>query len=77
MRFIAALLSAAMTLGGVMATTALAAPTNKPLVLGHRGAAGHVPEHTRLGYETAIKMGADFIEPDLVPTRDGYLIARH
>lgn len=36
-----------------------------------------MPEHTRASYETAIRMGADFIEPDLVPTRDGFLIARH
>ena len=48
-----------------------------PLVFGHRGAAGSRPEHTLEGYKYAIKMGADFIEPDVVPTKDGYLIARH
>ena len=48
-----------------------------PLIIGHRGAAGHLPEHTRPGYELAITMGADFIEPDLVSTRDGELIVRH
>lgn len=48
-----------------------------PLVIGHRGASGHLPEHTLEAYRTAIAMGADFIEPDLVSTRDGVLIARH
>jgi glycerophosphoryl diester phosphodiesterase len=48
-----------------------------PLVIGHRGAAGYLPDHTLPGYALAIKLGADFIEPDLVATKDGYLIARH
>ena len=48
-----------------------------PLVIGHRGAAGHRPEHTGASYELAIAYGADFIEPDLVTTKDGVLIARH
>jgi glycerophosphoryl diester phosphodiesterase len=48
-----------------------------PLVIGHRGAAGYLPDHTLEGYELAIKLGADYIEPDLVATKDGYLIARH
>ncbi len=48
-----------------------------PLVIGHRGAAGYLPDHTLQGYELAIKLGADYIEPDLVATKDGYLIARH
>ena len=48
-----------------------------PLVIGHRGAAGHRPEHTIASYELAIDYGADFIEPDLVSTKDGILIARH
>jgi glycerophosphoryl diester phosphodiesterase len=48
-----------------------------PLVIGHRGAAGYLPDHTLPGYALAIKLGADFIEPDLVSTKDGYLIARH
>jgi glycerophosphoryl diester phosphodiesterase len=47
------------------------------LVIAHRGASGYRPEHTLAAYELAIEMGADFIEPDLVPTRDGVLIARH
>ncbi len=48
-----------------------------PLVIAHRGASGHRPEHTLAAYELAIEQGADFIEPDLVVTRDGVLIARH
>jgi glycerophosphoryl diester phosphodiesterase len=48
-----------------------------PIVIGHRGAAGYRPEHTLAGYELAIEMGADYIEPDLVMTKDGKLIARH
>jgi glycerophosphoryl diester phosphodiesterase len=48
-----------------------------PLVTGHRGAPGYLPEHTIEGYKLAIEMGADFIEPDLVITRDDVLIARH
>ncbi len=56
------------------------APTldgRKALVIGHRGAAGYLPDHTLEGYRRGIEMGADFIEPDLVATRDGVLIARH
>ena len=49
----------------------------QPLVIGHRGAAGYMPDHTLEGYALAIEMGADFIEPDLVATKDGELIARH
>jgi glycerophosphoryl diester phosphodiesterase len=50
---------------------------NAPLVLGHRGASGSRPEHTLESYKLAIADGADFIEPDLVVTKDGVLIARH
>jgi glycerophosphoryl diester phosphodiesterase len=49
----------------------------RALVLGHRGACAHRPEHTLGSYAKAIADGADFIEPDLVPTRDGVLVARH
>jgi glycerophosphoryl diester phosphodiesterase len=49
----------------------------KPIVIAHRGASGYFPEHTLAAYAAAIDMGADFIEPDLVMTRDGALIARH
>ncbi|MBE9181521.1 esterase-like activity of phytase family protein [Oculatella sp. LEGE 06141] len=48
-----------------------------PLVIGHRGASGELPEHTLEAYKLAIERGADFIEPDLVSTKDGVLIARH
>ncbi|MFG6101005.1 glycerophosphodiester phosphodiesterase family protein [Leptothoe sp. EHU-05/26/07-4] len=48
-----------------------------PLVIGHRGASGDFPEHTLAAYRAAIAAGADFIEPDLVTTSDGVLIARH
>jgi glycerophosphoryl diester phosphodiesterase len=48
-----------------------------PLVIAHRGASGYRPEHTLAAYAMAIEMGADYIEPDLVATRDGHLIARH
>jgi glycerophosphoryl diester phosphodiesterase len=48
-----------------------------PLVIGHRGAPGYLPEHTRASYRLAIALGADAIEPDLVITRDGVLVARH
>ncbi|HJW62111.1 MAG TPA: glycerophosphodiester phosphodiesterase family protein, partial [Actinomycetes bacterium] len=48
-----------------------------PLVIGHRGASGYRPEHTLASYRLAIDMGADYIEPDLVSTKDGVLVARH
>jgi glycerophosphoryl diester phosphodiesterase len=48
-----------------------------PIVIGHRGAPAERPEHTASSYILAIDQGADFIEPDLVPTRDGALVARH
>ena len=46
-------------------------------MIGHRGAPGYLPEHTLQGYKLAIGMGADYIEPDLVSTKDGVLVARH
>ncbi|MNQ60787.1 Glycerophosphoryl diester phosphodiesterase precursor [compost metagenome] len=75
-----------LALGAALALTAYGGvagvkyPTldgNKPLVIGHRGAAGYLPDHTLEGYRKAIELGADFIEPDLVATRDGVLVARH
>ena len=48
-----------------------------PIVIGHRGASGYVPEHTLMSYWLAIEQGADYVEPDLVSTRDGVLVARH
>ena len=48
-----------------------------PIVIGHRGAPGYRPEHTLASYELAARMGADYIEPDLVSTKDHVLVARH
>ncbi len=50
---------------------------DRPIVIGHRGAPGYLPEHTLAGYALAVFQGADFIEPDLVSTKDGHLVARH
>jgi glycerophosphoryl diester phosphodiesterase len=56
-------------------TAAVAA--DKPLIIAHRGASGDRPEHTLAAYELAIDQGADYIEPDLVVTKDLVLVARH
>src|SRR4051812_39339333 len=77
-----------LALGAVMAPLAEAKHKHKhkrgkpareqsPLVIGHRGASGFVPEHTLQSYRLAIKLGADYVEPDLVMTKDHVLIARH
>ncbi|HVK27038.1 MAG TPA: glycerophosphodiester phosphodiesterase [Nocardioides sp.] len=61
-------------------TTPAAGPhgdESTPLVIAHRGASGYRPEHTLAAYRLAIQMGADYIEPDLVSTKDGVLVARH
>ncbi|WP_084211400.1 glycerophosphodiester phosphodiesterase [Pseudonocardia acaciae] len=55
----------------------LSLTTQLPLIIGHRGASGYRPEHTLAGYELAARLGADFLEPDLVSTADGVLVARH
>jgi glycerophosphoryl diester phosphodiesterase len=59
----------------------LASPANtipaRPIVIAHRGASGYAPEHTLVSYFIAIEQGADFIEPDLVMTRDAVMVARH
>lgn len=73
---VAALLAACATTG----TQTSAYPTlngSQPMVIGHRGASGYLPEHTLASYKKAIELGADFIEPDLVVTKDGELVARH
>lgn len=59
------------------ALPAHALPGKKPLVIAHRGASGERPEHTLMAYRLAIAEGADFIEPDLVVTKDGHLVVRH
>jgi glycerophosphoryl diester phosphodiesterase len=60
-----------------VAASGQGAPVTKPIIIAHRGASGERPEHTLAAYDLAIDQGADFIEPDLVPTRDGQLVARH
>lgn len=53
-------------------------PSQKtPIIIAHRGAQHIFPEHTLEGYKKAIALGADFIEPDLVMTKDGVLVSRH
>src|SRR3954454_7239713 len=74
-----------LAMGAVMAPLADAAKHKrhrsvrepKPLIIGHRGAGGFVPEHTLQSYRLAIRLGADYVEPDLVMTKDHVLIARH
>ena len=66
----------------ILAALLLASPVTaqvmpQPLVIAHRGASGERPEHTRAAYDLAIDQGTDFIEPDLVMSRDGHLIVRH
>jgi glycerophosphoryl diester phosphodiesterase len=75
-------MSSRRTLLLVFATLFVCAPPaaahdDEPLVIGHRGAPGYLPDHTLEGYALAIRLGADYIEPDLVATKDGHLIARH
>jgi|ETNmetMinimDraft_2_1059921.scaffolds.fasta_scaffold00090_13 glycerophosphoryl diester phosphodiesterase len=50
---------------------------HKSIVIAHRGASGHLPEHTLAAFKLAIEMGADYVEPDLVVTKDGEFIVRH
>ncbi|MBM7466826.1 glycerophosphodiester phosphodiesterase family protein [Microbacterium esteraromaticum] len=52
-------------------------PRRTPLVIGHRGAPGYRPEHSRSSYELALAMGVDAVEPDIVATKDGVLVLRH
>ncbi|WP_292033106.1 MULTISPECIES: glycerophosphodiester phosphodiesterase [unclassified Brevundimonas] len=66
------ILTAALLLSG---TPAISAPA--PQVIAHRGASGERPEHTASAYRLAVEQGADFIEPDLVMTRDGQFVVRH
>ena len=48
-----------------------------PIVVAHRGASAYLPDHTLEAYRRAVELGADFIEPDVVSTKDGVLIVRH
>ena len=78
----AVILSAAKDLlfAGLLLSAASRAPAyaqTTPIIIGHRGASGYRPEHTLAAYELAIRQGADYIEPDVVITKDGVLVARH
>jgi glycerophosphoryl diester phosphodiesterase len=77
----AAVLAVGVPFGNVASanqpTTGSAEESRSPIVIGHRGASGYRPEHTLAAYRLAIRQGADVIEPDLVPTKDGGLVARH
>jgi len=80
-----AAVAAVLTIGVPFGSVASADPSTigtveksrGPIVIAHRGASGYRPEHTLAAYRLAIRQGADVIEPDLVPTRDGVLVARH
>ncbi|MCT2560030.1 glycerophosphodiester phosphodiesterase [Tsuneonella sp. YG55] len=61
----------------LLAALAFSAPGHAQMIIAHRGASGERPEHTLAAYERAIDAGADFIEPDLVVTKDLVLVARH
>src|SRR5579862_1172500 len=66
------------TMSGSTDTGQIVAPRALvPVIIGHRGASGYVPEHTLASYFLAIQQGADYVEPDLVSTQDGVLVARH
>jgi len=67
---------AALLLAGLLCGP-LAQAAADPIVIAHRGASGYLPEHTLAGYELAVRLGADYIEPDLQLTRDGVLVAMH
>ncbi len=75
-------LGALILMGAAMTTPAVAQDAQKDggndlLIIAHRGASGERPEHTLAAYERAIDQGADYIEPDLVVTKDGVLVSRH
>ncbi|MEV3992963.1 glycerophosphodiester phosphodiesterase family protein [Streptomyces sp. NPDC049837] len=79
MRRRSVLLAAGATAAASVSPTSAHAATGAPgpLVIGHRGAAGWRPEHTAASYTLAVETGADWIEPDLVATRDHHLVVRH
>lgn len=78
MRFALALLALVVPVTAVAADPGVAVPlVAGPIVIAHRGASGERPEHTLGAYLRAIEQGADYIEPDLVLTKDGVLVARH
>ena len=71
------LLAPATSAAPFTASSTAGARVTEPIVIAHRGASGYRPEHTLAAYRLAIQMGADYIEPDLVSTKDGVLVARH
>ena len=75
--FAALCVSAVATLGLGSSAHGQTGSAAKPQVIAHRGASGYLPEHTLAGYELAVRMGADYLEPDLQTTRDGQLVAMH
>jgi glycerophosphoryl diester phosphodiesterase len=70
-------LALGLVAGGTVAARAMATSAPRPVVLGHRGASALRPEHTLASYAQAVADGADYIEPDLVVTKDGVLVVRH
>ena len=62
---------------GALLFSSIGVFAEEPIVIAHRGASGYLPEHTIEAYKLGIEQGADFIEPDLVMTKDGVLVARH
>ena len=83
-RAVVAVLAMAVLLGGCATTAQDGSPPPvatrlraEPLVIAHRGASGYLPEHTLAAYALGAKLGADVIEPDLVPTSDRVLVVRH
>jgi glycerophosphoryl diester phosphodiesterase len=76
-RFAVCLAALAALFTGVQAHGAVSPSPTGPIIIGHRGASGYRPEHTLGSYKLAIEMGSDYIEPDLVSTKDGVLVARH
>jgi len=68
---------ALLAAGLLMASLLTPRNAERPIVIAHRGASGERPEHTLASYELGIQQGADFVEPDLVATKDGVLVCRH
>ncbi|WP_274558459.1 glycerophosphodiester phosphodiesterase family protein [Streptomyces spiramyceticus] len=73
----AATAASAITALPATGTAAAEPQRDRPVIIGHRGAAGWRPEHTAASYTHAVQTGADWIEPDLVPTKDHVLVVRH
>ena len=74
---VACALACALAAGTASAAGLNTLTGDAPLVIAHRGASGYLPEHTLAGYELAVRLGADYIEPDLQLTKDGFLVAMH